>query len=58
MHMVFITILSHFLFLYRALTAKNLCFGREAAEMFLFENVPRYVRGERLLNPVDVKAGY
>jgi hypothetical protein len=38
--------------------ANIVCFGREAAEMFLFENVPRYVRGKSLLNPVDVKAGY
>lgn len=37
---------------------KTATFSLEAAEMFLFENVPRYVRGKRLLNPVDVKSGY
>ena len=30
----------------------------EATEFFLKENLPRFVRGEELLNPVDKAAGY
>ena len=33
-------------------------FCKEACEMMVYENLPRYVRGKALLNPVDVKAGY
>jgi hypothetical protein len=30
----------------------------QATEFFLEENLPRYLRGEDLLNPVDAAAGY
>lgn len=33
-------------------------FMQEATEFFVEENLPRYVRGEDLLNPVDAAAGY
>jgi len=33
-------------------------FMMEATTFFLEENLPRFVRGESLLNPVDKKAGY
>lgn len=33
-------------------------FGAEATDFFLKENLPRFVRGETLLNPVDKTAGY
>jgi phosphoglycerate dehydrogenase-like enzyme len=33
-------------------------FLQEATEFFLTENLPRFVRGEPLLNPVNVAAGY
>jgi hypothetical protein len=32
--------------------------NQEATEFFLKENLPRYLRGEDLLNPVDAAAGY
>lgn len=33
-------------------------FMHEATEFFVEENLPRFVRGETLLNPVDKVAGY
>jgi len=33
-------------------------FMKESTEFFVRENLPRFVRGERLLNPVDKSAGY
>jgi hypothetical protein len=33
-------------------------FMQEATAFFLEENLPRYLRGENLLNPVDAAAGY
>eukprot|EP00980_Cylindrotheca_fusiformis_P006104 scaffold1312_cov122-Cylindrotheca_fusiformis.AAC.3 len=33
-------------------------FMQEATEFFVEENLPRFVRGEDLLNPVDAAAGY
>lgn len=30
----------------------------EATEFFVEENLPRFLRGEELLNPVDAAAGY
>jgi hypothetical protein len=33
-------------------------FMHEATEFFVTENLPRFVRGEELLNPVDKVAGY
>ena len=33
-------------------------FMHEAADFFLEENLPRFLRGENLLNPVDQAAGY
>jgi len=36
----------------------TLTFMRESTEFFVNENLPRFVRGERLLNPVDKSAGY
>lgn len=33
-------------------------FMKESTEFFVGENLPRFVRGERLLNPVDKSAGY
>ena len=33
-------------------------FLAEATDFFLKENIPRFVRGETLLNPVDKAAGY
>mmetsp|Transcript_30583 Transcript_30583/g.45580 ORF Transcript_30583/g.45580 Transcript_30583/m.45580 type:complete len:183 (-) Transcript_30583:35-583(-) len=37
---------------------KTANFLREATEMFVEENLPRYLRGLDLLNPVDKVAGY
>ncbi|KAL7529321.1 hypothetical protein ACHAWF_002933, partial [Thalassiosira exigua] len=36
----------------------TLTFMRESTEFFVGENLPRFVRGEQLLNPVDKAAGY
>jgi len=36
----------------------TLTFMRESTEFFVNENLPRFLRGERLLNPVDKSAGY
>ena len=33
-------------------------FMQEATEFFVTENLPRFLRGEDLLNPVDPAAGY
>jgi hypothetical protein len=33
-------------------------FMREATEFFMDENLPRFLRDESLLNPVDAAAGY
>mmetsp|Transcript_36394 Transcript_36394/g.43479 ORF Transcript_36394/g.43479 Transcript_36394/m.43479 type:complete len:183 (-) Transcript_36394:282-830(-) len=33
-------------------------FMHEAAEFFVFENLPRFICGKDLLNPVDPRAGY
>ena len=33
-------------------------FCEEACEMMVYENLPRYVRGKALLNPVNVASGY
>ena len=33
-------------------------FMHEATESFVKENLPRFLRGEKLLNPVDKVAGY
>jgi hypothetical protein len=33
-------------------------FMHEATDFFVEENLPRYLRGEKLLNPVDAVAGY
>jgi len=33
-------------------------FMHEATEFFLNENLPRFICGEDLLNPVDPKLGY
>jgi phosphoglycerate dehydrogenase-like enzyme len=33
-------------------------FMHEATEFFVNENLPRFICGEELLNPVDVEAGY
>ena len=33
-------------------------FMHESTEFFINENLPRFVRGEELLNPVDREAGY
>jgi len=33
-------------------------FMHEAAEFFVFENLPRFICGKTLLNPVDPRAGY
>jgi hypothetical protein len=33
-------------------------FMQEATEFFVTENLPRFLRGEELLNPVDPAAGY
>jgi hypothetical protein len=33
-------------------------FMLEASEMFVRENLPRFVLGKELLNPVDTVAGY
>ena len=37
---------------------KTETFMREATEFFVNENLPRFVRGQPLLNPVDPAAGY
>lgn len=37
---------------------KTATFLREATEMFVNENLPRFVHEKELLNPVDKKAGY
>ncbi|KAL3802058.1 hypothetical protein HJC23_010814 [Cyclotella cryptica] len=36
----------------------TLTFMRESTEFFINENLPRYLRGKQLLNPVDKAAGY
>jgi len=36
----------------------TLTFMKESTEFFVGENLPRFVRGETLLNPVDRSAGY
>ena len=36
----------------------TLTFMRESTEFFINENLPRYLRGMELLNPVDKSAGY
>ena len=33
-------------------------FMEEATDFFIDENLPRFLRGETLLNPVDAVAGY
>ena len=33
-------------------------FMHEATEFFVHENLPRFMIGEELLNPVDVELGY
>jgi hypothetical protein len=33
-------------------------FMRESTEFFVNENLPRFVRGKTLLNPVDKSVGY
>ncbi len=37
---------------------KTSTFMHEATEFFVNENVPRFICGEELLNPVDVEVGY
>ena len=37
---------------------KTSTFMHEATEFFVNENLPRFICGEELLNPVDVEAGY
>lgn len=36
----------------------TLSFMKESTQFFIDENLPRFVRGQELLNPVDLKAGY
>jgi len=36
----------------------TLTFMQESTQFFLDEQLPRFVRGQELLNPVDLKAGY
>lgn len=36
----------------------TLSFMKESTEFFIAENLPRFVRGQQLLNPVDKTAGY
>ena len=36
----------------------TLTFMKESTEFFIEENLPRFVRGKQLLNPVDKNAGY
>lgn len=36
----------------------TLTFLRESTEFFVEENLPRFIKGERLMNPVDKNAGY
>jgi hypothetical protein len=33
-------------------------FMHEATEFFVYENLPRFICGKDLLNPVDPKRGY